>query len=591
MKDERIRKNGITWRILGRTEKRILAFNLSRPSMPVWLAKEELDDGERITTKPSQKELTEAERAKAFQRYSLIAPVLPVLGNQDERNARIKETAITEGISPKTVQRYLYAYLASLDVYALAPRQRKVRELSADETNIRWALNKYFYTKAQHTLTYCYRQMLLERYTKKDGSLKGHPSYKQFYYFYRTHKRDDTYYISRYGLSEWQRNHRPLIGGSVQEYVKICGKAAVDSTKANIYLLDEKTKSRVVGRPTLALCVDLYSTRILGFYAGWDEGIFGVAQLMQSVWADQGKLAGSGEEPHTIPSFLLTDNGAEYVSDAFRQLEELGCQVQSLDPFRPDLKGTVEAAIGLVQDTVNEMLKEDGVITPYLERQKYKQMAKLTLTEYRDIVTKCIQYLNTKRAMQYFPFTRAMLKERVKPYPKSVWDFCERRDACSVIPVSERSLCLTLLPRTKGKLTRRGLIVNGLRYASKDKRFALQYGKCEENQVIAYAADNTDTVYLITENGEYCPFELVSYEYSGMTFEEVAQMRKRKKEIFKSVQQESLEAAIALQGVVHDRIPEREMTVDISEMDIQKEAEKREEKEYAGIHRRSLSDD
>ena len=64
--------------------------------------------------------------------------------------------------------------------------------------------------------------------------------------------------------------------------------------------------------------------------------------------------------------------------------------------------------------------------------------------------------------------------------------------AANLIQVSEEQLILTLLPRTTAQFTRKGLIVNKLRYANRN--FMEQYlnGK---TATVAYNPDDTNKVF------------------------------------------------------------------------------------------------
>ena len=57
--------------------------------------------------------------------------------------------------------------------------------------------------------------MLKEKYTINDKLQESHPSFYQFRYFYRKTKKLQTYYISRNGIKDYQKNHRPLLGNGI----------------------------------------------------------------------------------------------------------------------------------------------------------------------------------------------------------------------------------------------------------------------------------------------------------------------------------------------------------------------------------------
>ena len=131
--------------------------------------------------------------------------------------------------------------------------------LTQDQKNMRWALNKFFYTKRKHSLNTAYTLMLKEKYCDPMGNLlPEYPSFYQFRYFYRKTRKMQTYYISRDGLKNYQRNNRPLLGDGVRQFAPNIGVGMLDATICDIYLVDEA--GNLVGRPILTACIDAYSS-------------------------------------------------------------------------------------------------------------------------------------------------------------------------------------------------------------------------------------------------------------------------------------------------------------------------------------------
>ena len=105
---------------------------------------------------------------------------------------------------------------------------------------MRWALNKFYYTKHKNSLQTAYTMMLKARYCDKEGNLlPEYPSIHQFKYYYRKHKKLQTYYISREGIKKYQRDHRPLLGEGVRQFAPNVGTAMLDATVCDIYLINE----------------------------------------------------------------------------------------------------------------------------------------------------------------------------------------------------------------------------------------------------------------------------------------------------------------------------------------------------------------
>ena len=194
--------------------------------------------------------------------------------------------------------------------------------MTDDEKNIRWALNKFFYTQNKNSLNTAYTLMLKEKYCNAEGVLlPQHPSFYQFRYYYRNHKKMQNYYISRNGIKHYQRNNRPLLGDGIQEFAPAVGVGMLDATICDIYLVNDA--GGIVGRPILTACVDAYSGLCCGYSLSWEGGVYSLRNLMTNVIADKAGLCkkhGISINPlqwncNMLPATLVTDMGKEYVSN------------------------------------------------------------------------------------------------------------------------------------------------------------------------------------------------------------------------------------------------------------------------------------
>ena len=476
-----IRHKDTILRILDTEENKVLAIDCVKRGMPKWISLSGLKDGVEISKedfgKEMQREIPEEISASArktmHERFTIISGILPYVGDKRKRSQRIADAAEKYKVSQNTVKNYLGLYLAYQDISVLAPKEKKKkRELTQDEKNMRWALNKFYYTKEKQSLSTVYTLMLKEKYCDRNGKLPEHyPSMHQLRYFYEKTKKMQTYYISRDGLKDYQRNHRPLLGDGVQEFCSV-GVGMLDGTVCDIYLVDDA--GHLVGRPILLACVDAYTSFCYGYSLLWEGGVYSLRNLMLNVIADKkewcrkfGILIDKEQwDCDRLPGLMLTDMGTEYTSENFGQITELGVTIQNLPAYRPELKGQVEKFFDLIQSEYKKHLKGKGVIEPdYRERgaHDYRKDACLTMRDFETVILRCILYYNSQRIIENFPYTEEMLQEEVKPFASSIFEWGKQKEGVNLIPVSKEELILTLLPRTTGKLTRFGLRVKGMR--------------------------------------------------------------------------------------------------------------------------------
>ena len=78
----------------------------------------------------------------------MIASAVAVVGDKKKRNMMIDIASKQFCVSKQTIRSLLCSYLVYQDIAALAPKQRqgKIKELTKDQKNMRWALNKFFRT-------------------------------------------------------------------------------------------------------------------------------------------------------------------------------------------------------------------------------------------------------------------------------------------------------------------------------------------------------------------------------------------------------------------------------------------------------------
>lgn len=562
-KNELYRNNNSIIRVLEIKNNAVLVIDCINKTMPQWIGVSFFEDwtkcSDEILHEITGIELQDIKTVSpedfkvAHQRYTMIAPIIMVLTDQDKKNEMIELISTNEKISKQTLRKYLCLYLIYQDISVLIPKTKNTdKQLSQDEKNIRWALNKFYFSFYKHSLKTAYIMMLKAKYCDINGELiSTYPTFHQFRYFYRKYKTKQTCYISRNGLTNYQRNNRPLLGDGVQEFAKAPGVGMLDSTICDIYLINDAKE--IIGRPILTVCIDAYSSLCCGYALTLEGGIYSIRQLMSNVvsdkqeWCKEHNISIKKEEWNSskCPGILVTDQGTEYTSSTFEQLAELGIKIVNLPVYRPELKGSVEKFFSIIQDLFRPYLKGKGVINPDFQERgahDYRKDACLTLEQFEKILIRCILFYNTQRVLNNFPYTDDMLENRIQPYANNIFQYGLSLDGVNLIDINKEQIELTLMPRTTGKFTRTGLIVNNVRY--KNKNFSEQYLSNKEVSV-AYNPDDSGYVWLIN-NGEYIKFELIESRFQNKNFKEIEEMKSIKKDIIRSVASEDLQARIGL---------------------------------------------
>ena len=555
-----LKNNNQIIRVLQTKNDKVLVINCVKRTMPMWITLSDIEGyvdctEEELFLKTNvdfNRELNGDERKIARERFTLIAGILPFVGDDKKRNFMIQQ--LSEHMSKQTIRKYLCLFLVYQNISVLAPSPKKnEKELTKDEKNMRWSLNKFFYTKNGNSLQTAYTMMLKEKYCDTQGQLLSeYPSFHQYRYFYRKTKKLQNFYISRNGIKDYQRNKRPLLGDGVQEFCSNVGTAMLDSTTCDLYLVNEA--GCLIGRPILTACIDGFSGLCCGYTLSWEGGVYSLRNLLMNVladkveWCDRFGISITEEQwncSNHLPAVLVTDKGSEYKSENFEQITQLGVSVINLESYRPELKGSVEKFFDLIQELYKKNLHGKGVIEfDFQERgaRDYRRDACLTLADFEKIILHCIIYYNSKRVVENYPYTEDMIRAKVPPHSNAIFEYGRNQMSANLIKIEKAKLIQVLLPRIEGKFTRSGLKVNQLRY--KRKGYTEMYLK-GGTVTVAYNPDDVTKVYLI-EKGDYVPFELIESRFRGKAISEVCEMKAEQKKIVRAVAEENLQAQISL---------------------------------------------
>ena len=568
-----LKNNDGVIRILKEDESRVFAIDCNTLFMPSWIEKADITCYEECTEEEMQRltevslisvdELDADSRRKAYERYNLIVGILPFVVNESMRSSLIAQIADEKGVSKQSIRRYLCMYLAYQNIAILAPKKCVIdKPLSDMEQVMRWSLNKFYYTSSKHSLKTAYALMLQHKYCDENGQLlEKIPTFNQFRYFFRKTKNKQKFFITRNGIKDYERNHRPLLGDGVQQLATGVGVAAMlDSTILDLFLVSD---GRLIGRPVLTIAVDGFSSMICGYHLGLTTSTQSIRGLLLNIITDKVELC----KKHGIiikkeqwdccemPGTLLTDMGKEYISSTIEQLTELSVHLTALPPYRPDLKGSCERAFGCLQDYFcsqlldyngKEMRGGFGVIEEdFQERggRDYRLDACLEIEQVEKILIHCILYYNNRRIIENYPYTPEMIKDQVRPYASDIWAWGKRQLGSNLISITKRDLVFTLLPRTTGRFDRTGLKVNKMRYFREGYTESYLSPK---SVTVAYNPEDVSSVWLIESLGQYIEFKLIEKRFAGKSLDEVNELNRQKKAIIKKEEKENLQARITL---------------------------------------------
>ena len=474
----------------------------------------------------------------AQKRLALIQPLLDrdtdAVTDRQLRLSIAKDIAKRQNTTPRRVLRLYYRYLATGQVAF-----SKNRESTVNDT-YEWAIKTLYFSAKRFSLRATYDMMLVQKYTDSNGKLvENIPSWSSFrnYFYSRGYHKQPRKVISRSGLTNYQRNERPVFG-SASAWRDVPGSYQMDATPADIYLVSRHDRSKVIGRPYIYLAVDTATQLIAGIYVGLecDESavmlcLANAAQDKVEFCREHGIEIDSSQWPSQgLPHEIITDKGNEFFGPRMQELcQRFGVEIQSLPPFRPDGKGLVEKSFDLIQQRYKPLLRGKGVIEPDAQERwavDYRSQSVLTLDEFVKIVIHCVIYINSGR----------ILSDAVTPAQKWL------DSGVSLLDVPAEELFLMSLPRESAKLTRKGLRLNGLLYVPADMD-GLTLDKVYD---VAFSRADLSNIYILMDDCSFKPCCLSPHQtqYIGLSQPEADLLKQEERKLRSSARKQEVSASV-----------------------------------------------
>lgn len=522
-------------------------------------------------------------RDAAWTIIEAIVKEEPAIYEKSFRTKLIKETQEKHQVTYPTVRKYLYKYWSrgkTLD--SLLPdyknsggkgKEKKageskrgrppvygVKGINVDEDTkrtFRLAIEKYYLTSKQNSLTAAYKFMVREFYVEniyyENGVEKellkdeeALPTFTQFKYWYQKEYNAPEVLIARKGEKRFNKDHRAVLNTSQSEVFGPGSRYQIDATIADVYLVSEVNRNWIIGRPVVYLVMDVFSRMVVGMYVGLEGPSWaGAMMAMTNVVADKKKYCAQygieiSEEDwpsHHLPEILLTDKGEFEGYNVERLVKAFNLHVENAASYRADWKGIVEKQFDLIQKKVKPLLP--GYIdVDFQERgaKDYRLDAKLTLKEFTQILIKQVLQHNTKHYLKTYVRDRDLVADDVQPIPLELWNWGIKNRTGKLRVFAEDLVKLQLLPRGTATVNYKGIQFKGISYscdrAIQESWFENARMKGSWKIEIAYDPRNMSYVYVLNDldgSFEACYMLEVSKRYEGLSLDEITYWKRQER--------------------------------------------------------------
>lgn len=515
------------------------------------------------------------------------------------RNALITEYAQEYGCSPVTIRKDLRRYWQrgqnksalmpdydqsgnnrscasgkAMSVTAGRGRKRKdgasTYQLTGDDLQKMRRLIEHQFLKDQRiTLTDTYTELVKAHYRYEDRNqqrfinpIGDRPTERQFRYFLKKHFNIEVLLRSRLGDSDYERDHRKVLGTVLNDCLGVGHLYEIDATIADVYLVSSEDPSKIVGKPTLYLIIDRKSRLIVGFYFGLENPSWNAAlQAILSISEDKFALCqryGVDYDPEdwpahqVMPQEFLADRG-DMISHASTNIADgLHISVTNVPSKRPDWKPLVECGFRLLHHTLRPVTPAyDPPSNATRRRGKhYEKDACLTVHEFGNLLLNAIIAHNRREILDY-DLTPAELNSGVRPSPVQLWNYGIVTRAGVLTRFSEEKVRFELLRKDKAIITEHGIEFKGCFYSCPEAIAQKWFETARKSRFkvsVSFDPRLVDQIYVHALGGKGRPYLASlterSGKYSSLSFDEVQYYECLRKQIRRESEHERLQNTV-----------------------------------------------
>jgi putative transposase len=339
-------------------------------------------------------------------------------------------------------------------------------------------INKFYKTTDQRKLTQTF-DLIIARYFNVgyeicNGALmpvlpnaEHLPTFRQFNYWYTKVRNIVDEQKKRLGEREYHLKSREILGDSTRMGFAPGSLYQIDSTIANIYLVSAFDRTRIIGRPVIYDCIDVFSHGLPGIAVtlegpSWLSAMLALDNVTRdkvAFCAEYGIPIDEEEWPFKgLPKGVLADRAEFEGYNADNLVNSFGMLVQNTAPYRADWKGIVERSFGISDEKVVKFTP--GYVPPRGKSRgdtNYDLNAALTLDEFRTLLIAHALDYNMNHYLKGYRKDEFMIADHVPRYPIDIWNWGIRNRGGCLSSLEQDVIRLNLLPRTMASVTPRGI--------------------------------------------------------------------------------------------------------------------------------------
>lgn len=342
------------------------------------------------------------------------------------------------------------------------------------------------------------------------------PTFKQFRHWYDTHINKQHISRARLGEREYNLTGREILGDSTSMASAPGELYQIDSTIGDIYLVSALDRTRIIGRPVVYVCIDVFSHAITGVFVllegpSWLGAMLALDHVVAdkvSYCAEYGIPIEESDWPcKGLPSGVLADRGEFIGYNADTLVNAFDMAVHNTASWRADWKGIVERQFGICNEKAIKFTP--GYVPKRFPRRgdrDYSLDAVLTINEFRKLLISHVVDYNSHHYLKTYRKSPAMIADKLSPYPIDIWNWGIQNQGGRLLSIPQDKVRLSLMPRKRVSVTPLGIHSFGNLHYTCDR--ALREGWFSRARIhrswqveIAFDPRTTKRIYLILNGG------------------------------------------------------------------------------------------
>ena len=401
------------------------------------------------------------------------------------------------------------------------------------------------------------------------------PTRRQFDHFYKREYKLPQRIEARTSVLNFQKDVRPLSGTATANTIGPGSRYEIDATIADIYLVADDDRSRILGRPILYVVVDVFSRMVVGFYIGFHNPSYVVAmQAIVNACSDKVslcKLLGIDIQPEQwptigLPDTILADRGEMMSHQVERLIHGYNIRIENAPAYRGDAKGIVERYFRTLQAEFKPYapgVVKGNRIQKHGESD-YRLDAVVPISAFAKMILKTILYRNQHHVLDTYD-RDADFPPDLPSIPLHIWNWGIQNRTGHLRTVDPDTLRIMILPRKKISISTSGVNLWGLYYIGSE---ILKEGWLHRSKEVtrpqdlqaAYDPSCVDKIYLFPKHDSTiyweCSLSTKSRQFAGMSFWQVWEIQDQEKNLHAIEKDNSKAARRELDQFIRDTIAE-----------------------------------